>query len=109
AMARFTLTTAERRLLEGLAPLQLVPAKWMAASTQAGTVIRGTPTIAEAVLGFERFREGDDPRKLDMRLTDLLGTDIAKEYEEPRLPDVLLLIDPTRSVRSRPAVERASR
>jgi hypothetical protein len=108
-VARFTLRTAERLLLEGLAPVQLVPARWKAASTQAGTVIRDTPVIAEEVLGFDVFREGDDPRKLDVRLTDLLGTDIAREYEEPRLPGVLLLVDPTRSIRSRPAVERASR
>lgn len=107
-MARFTLRRAERRLLQGLAPIQLVPARWKAVSSQAGTAIRDTSTIAEAVLGFELFREGDDPRKLDMRLTDLLGTEIAKEYEEPRLPDVLLLVDPTQSVRARPAVERAS-
>jgi hypothetical protein len=67
------------------------------------------PYVAEQIQGFELFREGDDPRKLDHRLTEFVGADVARTYEEPRLDPVLVVADLSETVRALAEVERAVR
>ena len=57
-----------------------------------------TPHVSETVSGFEPFAEGDDPRKLDVRRSDLFGTPVGRRYDEPRVGTVLVLLDSTRTV-----------
>ena len=106
-MARFRLTTRERRTLAAVAPLILPPTGSRAAMPADAGPPQAAPYVAELISGYELFREGDDPRKLDHRMTEFVGADVAREYEESRLDSVLLLADRSDSITSLPDVERA--
>ena len=50
-------------------------------------------SLGETVDGVRLFNEGDDPRTLEPRLSDLLETDIALEYVSVQLGSALVVVD----------------
>ena len=107
-MARLRLSAREQRCLAGVAPLILAPRGAKDAVPGTVGVAQDAPYVAELIRGFELFREGDDLRKLDQRVSEFVGADVAREYEEPRLDPILIVVDRSDSLAVLPDVIHAA-